>query len=194
MKPKRRASKKRTNPRKTSRFWVIFPIILTAIFGLIDSGTKIIGHIGPKTTASQPANKPSNIPEKPEPIIKPKDISEEIKRIRIIQALLKNSGFDPGPIDGIMGPRTQGAIRQFQNKNGLPETGLIDDKILDAFGVKTTHNPFSVGVKTTHNPFSVGGNFRPFLADIRDIPVTAIREVQKTVSSLWTWDKRNNQS
>ena len=34
-----------------------------------------------------------------------------------IQARLRNLGFDPGPIDGIIGPKTQQAIRGFQAKH-----------------------------------------------------------------------------
>jgi peptidoglycan hydrolase-like protein with peptidoglycan-binding domain len=36
---------------------------------------------------------------------------EETKRI---QSQLRNAGFDPGPVDGIFGSRTQSALRQFQ--------------------------------------------------------------------------------
>jgi len=34
-----------------------------------------------------------------------------------IQARLRNMGYDPGPIDGILGPRTQEAIKVFQEDN-----------------------------------------------------------------------------
>ena len=34
-----------------------------------------------------------------------------------IQMRLRNLGFDPGPIDGIVGPRTTAAIRAFQKKH-----------------------------------------------------------------------------
>ena len=41
-----------------------------------------------------------------------------------IQARLRNLGFDPGPIDGISGPRTQAAVRGFQSKFGLTVDGI----------------------------------------------------------------------
>jgi len=45
-----------------------------------------------------------------------------------LQHRLSNLGFDPGGIDGIMGPRTRAAIRQFQAKYGLPISGEPDDQ------------------------------------------------------------------
>jgi N-acetylmuramoyl-L-alanine amidase len=44
-----------------------------------------------------------------------------------VQARLKNLGFDPGPIDGIVGPLTSGALKAFQSKFGLTVTGRADD-------------------------------------------------------------------
>jgi len=35
------------------------------------------------------------------------------------QSGLKRMGYDPGPIDGILGPRTQAAIRAYQKDHGL---------------------------------------------------------------------------
>lgn len=40
-----------------------------------------------------------------------------------IQRLLAESGYDPGPVDGLMGPRTEQAIRRYQQAMRLPETG-----------------------------------------------------------------------
>ena len=39
--------------------------------------------------------------------------------IRSIQQELKNRGYDPGPIDGVIGSQTRTAIRSFQTDNGL---------------------------------------------------------------------------
>ena len=48
-------------------------------------------------------------------------------RVAQVQELLKDAGFNPGPIDGILGPRTKGALRRYQASQGLPETGALDE-------------------------------------------------------------------
>lgn len=54
------------------------------------------------------------------------------------QARLTNLGFDPGPIDNIMGPLTQSAIKAFQTAQKLDVTGKPDDatlaKLKSAYG------------------------------------------------------------
>ncbi|MFQ5974008.1 MAG: peptidoglycan-binding protein [Alphaproteobacteria bacterium] len=39
------------------------------------------------------------------------------------QALLTRLGYEPGPVDGVMGPRTSAAIREYQLDRGLPANG-----------------------------------------------------------------------
>jgi hypothetical protein len=46
--------------------------------------------------------------------------------VRDAQLALRDAGFDPGRIDGVMGPRTQAALREFQMSYGLPQTGRLD--------------------------------------------------------------------
>jgi len=46
-----------------------------------------------------------------------------------IQRALKQAGFDPGPIDGVLGPETMRAIRAFQKKHGLATGGLTYETI-----------------------------------------------------------------
>ncbi len=48
-----------------------------------------------------------------------------------VQGRLRNLGFDPGPLDGKMGPRTRHAIAAFQASRGLPVTGDWKGPILD---------------------------------------------------------------
>ena len=50
--------------------------------------------------------------------------------IKLVQAVLKEAGFDPGAIDGKMGTKTKNAIMAFQKANGLTADGKIGYKTL----------------------------------------------------------------
>lgn len=52
-------------------------------------------------------------------------------RVRGIQQRLKALGWDPGPLDGAMGPRTRKAIRAYQRRYGLKAAGRPTGKLLD---------------------------------------------------------------
>jgi Putative peptidoglycan binding domain len=52
--------------------------------------------------------------------------SNEKLDVRGAQQALRDKGFDPGPVDGMMGPRTSAAVREFQTKEGLTATGTLD--------------------------------------------------------------------
>jgi len=54
--------------------------------------------------------------------------------VRQVQDALEAKGFDPGPIDGIAGPRTKAAIRTFQDRFGMKASGEIDNQTLFALG------------------------------------------------------------
>src|SRR2546423_5966971 len=41
-----------------------------------------------------------------------------------LQVALRAHGYDPGPIDGIVGPKTAGAVRAFQRRSGIHADGL----------------------------------------------------------------------
>ena len=45
---------------------------------------------------------------------------------RLIQQGLRNQGFDPGTPDGLFGPRTRAAIRDWQQSRGAPPTGYLN--------------------------------------------------------------------
>jgi membrane-bound lytic murein transglycosylase B len=48
-----------------------------------------------------------------------------------LQRLLLERGFDPGKIDGMIGPASRAAIRGFQQKHGLPADGYADYAFLE---------------------------------------------------------------
>ena len=45
----------------------------------------------------------------------------------LIQRGLRERGFDPGPLDGIIGSGTRAALRRWQTAQGLPPTGYLDE-------------------------------------------------------------------
>lgn len=51
--------------------------------------------------------------------------------IKDIQKALKAAGFNPGGIDGKMGPKTKEAILKFQAAKALTQSGQIDSKTLE---------------------------------------------------------------
>jgi hypothetical protein len=52
---------------------------------------------------------------------------EPVEETRGIQARLNNLGFHCGAVDGVLGPRTQRALRRFQSSVALHVTGEADD-------------------------------------------------------------------
>ncbi len=48
-----------------------------------------------------------------------------------VQSLLQSLGYDPGSVDGQIGPATRDAIRNFQRDRRLPQTGQATQDLLD---------------------------------------------------------------
>jgi Skp family chaperone for outer membrane proteins len=51
--------------------------------------------------------------------------------VRSAQQALLDKGFDPGPVDGVKGAKTTAAIKDFQQKNNLTVTGMLDPETRD---------------------------------------------------------------
>ncbi len=50
------------------------------------------------------------------------------KQVRQLQAFLTDYRREPGPVDGIFGPRTAGAVRAFQDERGLAVDGVVGSR------------------------------------------------------------------
>jgi peptidoglycan hydrolase-like protein with peptidoglycan-binding domain len=81
-------------------------------------------------------------------------------RTRAAQQALKDKGFDPGPIDGIDGPKTDAAVREYQEKNNLVVDGRLNDQVLDSLGLhgKTAGGHFDKAGKAVSKDYSQGGH------------------------------------
>jgi peptidoglycan hydrolase-like protein with peptidoglycan-binding domain len=57
------------------------------------------------------------------------------RQVKSMQEALKEKGYDPGAIDGAMGPRTSSALREFQQAEGLRATGRLDAETRSKLGI-----------------------------------------------------------
>lgn len=63
---------------------------------------------------------------------------------RQIQGVLQERGYDPGPLDGVLGKKTREALRRFQKDHHLAETGEITADTKDALLSPASSGPESV--------------------------------------------------
>jgi peptidoglycan hydrolase-like protein with peptidoglycan-binding domain len=57
-----------------------------------------------------------------------------------IQQALNDLGYDAGPVDGVMGRKTRGAIRAYQRQTGLPVTGKPDPAFIESLNYHIAGN------------------------------------------------------
>jgi len=88
--------------------------------------------------------KAADVQPRPSPDYRPGDADEWLKSepelrsclsdvtVRSAQLALERVGIEVGPIDGILGPLTAAALREFQQRNSLPRSGKLDAQTLKA--------------------------------------------------------------
>lgn len=57
--------------------------------------------------------------------------------VRQVQQALSDKGHSPGPIDGVMGPRTRAALQDYQRSQNMTAGGL-DSRTLESLGVQAS--------------------------------------------------------
>jgi peptidoglycan hydrolase-like protein with peptidoglycan-binding domain len=78
--------------------------------------------------------------------------------IQQVQQALDQKGFKSGQPDGVLGPETKNAIKEFQQKQGWNATGELDNQTLSALGVSTNgqnatgQRPSTTGEQHPSNP------------------------------------------
>ena len=66
----------------------------------------------------------------------PPELTEQDRRA--VQRLLNEKGFDAGPADGQWGPKSRRALKAFQTRAGLSQSGVPDEATLAALGLDTS--------------------------------------------------------
>jgi localization factor PodJL len=62
--------------------------------------------------------------------------SDQQALVKTIQTLLADQGYDPGPADGRIGPKTRQAVKDYQRKSGVTETGALDTTLLASLSTR----------------------------------------------------------
>lgn len=65
------------------------------------------------------------------------------EQVRQVQQKLNDIGYHAGSVDGVLGPQTESALRQFQQARNLDATGHIDSNTLAALNREPTGHPTS---------------------------------------------------
>ena len=65
------------------------------------------------------------------------DVRYSNREVANVQQNLRRQGYYSGMVDGISGPQTKAAIRNYQTAHDLPVTGLLDSGMLSQLGIVT---------------------------------------------------------
>jgi peptidoglycan hydrolase-like protein with peptidoglycan-binding domain len=79
--------------------------------------------------------------------------SASMEQITSAQRALSAGGFNVAT-DGVIGPKTTGAIQQYQSSHGLPQTGQLDAATMNELNLSGQQQPDS-GSKATDTPPSM---------------------------------------
>jgi peptidoglycan hydrolase-like protein with peptidoglycan-binding domain len=122
-------------------------ILLTAI---VIGGTVGL-FTGPSWSQDDPrGSRPAN-PEQSQPGAKDNvpaargATQESTNDMKLVQQRLREKGYDPGTINGTADETTRAAIRKFQQDQGVPVTGTIDERTANQLGFQYSKNPMNRG-------------------------------------------------
>ena len=79
-----------------------------------------------------------------------------------VQAKLAALGYDPGPADGVIGPKTRAAIRAFQADAGLPMDGQMSDQLIEALSNAGANGRSAAAHTAAADPGGKGTGAKPW--------------------------------
>ena len=98
------------------------PLLGESQASVVQSGTQE-ALVAPLPVSEVTAPKPSG-----KPVADTRPLTSD--EIMETQAWLKAFGFDPGPLDGVPGPKTTDAVKRYRTARQMEETGALDRSVL----------------------------------------------------------------
>lgn len=80
------------------------------------------------------------------------DAKGERADVKAAQMALRDRGHDPGPIDGVHGPRTSAAVMKFQKAEGLTASGQLDSETMARLNVPSASPATDTSTQPTPAP------------------------------------------
>jgi hypothetical protein len=129
--------------RNTSRIFgigVFFAIAVVAL--LVVLGNKSDLRHEDTEPVTRIANTESSAADERSLEEEPESLVSNPSLVREIQSRLKELGYDPGPVDGVLGPKTRKTVGEFQSRNGMQATGRITLRFVESLESDVLFNRF----------------------------------------------------
>ncbi len=81
----------------------------------------------------------------------------DAETVKQVQEKLAAEGHDVGQPDGKLGPKTQAALKKYQESKGLPASGQLDEKTLSELGVSKSAGTGSSAKSSEKSQSSAAG-------------------------------------
>lgn len=119
--------------------WSVLALALAAAMIAAPAAAQTAGEGKSKTPSAAPST--GGDTAKPDAMKSDSMKSDTMKsgnreQVKSAQEALKQKGFDPGAADGVMGPKTRAALKDFQKQEKLNETGRLDAETMSKLGVQ----------------------------------------------------------
>lgn len=103
-------------------------------------GAKVDGIVGPETLTKYFWKHPSDLVDTGE-LIRTRGGYKFDPQVVAMQKLLTDMGFNPGPPDGLFGPLTEAALKEFQGRNSLQQSGTLNKETKEKLITSTLFVP-----------------------------------------------------
>lgn len=99
------------------------------VIAIASASSVSLGSFSFAQSSQQPSAAPESQTMSQEPASSPTEAPAGVVIIEIQQRLAAE-GHDPGAIDGVWGPQTEAAVRDFQRANDMNATGQLDQETI----------------------------------------------------------------